>query len=88
MCLKNRLSGRYFGKLHGFHQAVHSADADMNAIITSKNMCDFVSTDPFVVVRIDAEDSLADLLVLNSSCSRSRMKVLVVGTAVHFQNPA
>lgn len=76
------------GQLHGFHQAVHSADTDMDAIITGKNMSDFVSADPLAVVRVDAEDEPPDLLVLDSSCSRSRMKMFVVGAAVYVQDTA
>ena len=88
MCLKSRLSGGHFWKLHGFHQAVHSADTDMNAIITGRNMRDPVSADPLVVVRIDVKDSPADLLILNGSCSRGAVKMPVVSTSVYIQYAA
>ena len=83
-----RFSGRHWWKLHGLHQAVHSADADADTIITLKNMCDLVGSDPLFVICIDLEDEPSDLLVFNGSCSRSGIEMLVVCAPVNFQDPA
>ena len=37
-------------------EAVHSSDADVNAIITLKNMGDFICSKPFVIVGIDVKN--------------------------------
>lgn len=41
------------GQLHAAHQAVHSSDTDVNAIVTLKDVLDFVSPQTFVITGID-----------------------------------
>ena len=40
-------------QLHGAHQAVHSADTDVNAIVTLEDIGYLISSDTFVAVGID-----------------------------------
>lgn len=47
-----------------FRQPVHSADADVYAIITQKGVSDFVSSEPFTVIRIDMGNQENGMLVL------------------------
>ena len=44
------LNGRHLRQLHGIHQPVHSSDADVYAIVTSEDICDFIGPDTLVVV--------------------------------------
>ena len=52
----NRFIRRHFWQLQLFHQAVHSSDTDVYAIITLKYICDFVSAEPLVVISIDMKN--------------------------------
>ena len=69
-----------------FHQTVHSADADVNAIVTLKDKCYFVSTETLVVIGIDLQDQSCNLLILFSSISWLSVKVLVIGASVNAKN--
>ena len=61
--LVKRLVSRHAWKLKSLHQSVHSSDADLNAIITLKDIGYFVSTQPFVVIGIDLKDDPGNLLI-------------------------
>ena len=52
----SRFIRRHFWQLQLFHQAVHSSDTDVYAIITLKNIGNFVSAKPFVVISIDMKN--------------------------------
>ena len=80
------LNGGHSRQLHGFYQAVHSADADFNAIITFQYIGNLVSTESFLVVSVDVEYVGFNDLVFQTSGCRSRMEVLVVCTAVYTQD--
>ena len=47
-----------------FHQPVHSADTDVNAIITQKDVGGFVSSEALPVIRMDMENQGSNMLVL------------------------
>lgn len=64
-----RLLGRHLWQLKRFHQAVHSSDADVNAIITPKNMGDFICSKPFVIVGIDVKNLGSNHLIFFGSVS-------------------
>lgn len=64
-----RLLGRHLWQLKRFHQAVHSSDADVNAIITLKNMGDFICSKPFVIVGIDVKNLGSNHLIFFGSVS-------------------
>lgn len=56
LLLMNRAAGFKggdFGQVHRTHQALHSANTNGNAIITTEDISDFVSPKTFIVVRID-----------------------------------
>lgn len=46
-------SGWHLGQLHAVHQAVHSSDTNVNAIVTLKDVLDFISSQTFVVIGVD-----------------------------------
>ena len=45
----------HFGELHAVYQAVHSADADVNAIITLENELHLIGTKAFIIISVDNE---------------------------------
>ena len=59
------------GELKVLHQSVHSADTDVNAIITPEDISDLIGTQTFVVIGIDAKDHLGDFLIFLSAIRRS-----------------
>ena len=77
----------HFRKFHTAHQAVHSPDADDYAIVTLKDMPDFVCARALVIIRIDMQDRTPEFLVLRSTGSRSCSEMLVISTPVETQNP-
>ena len=83
-----RLTGRHCWKIHGFHQAVHSAGADLYTIITGKNSCDFIRTNALLVIGVNLENGSSDFLIFQGPCRRCGMKMFVVGTTVYFKNTA
>lgn len=74
--------------MQGFHQAVHSADADFNAIVALENNGDFVRPEALVVLGVYEENDLFNTLILYAARSRFRVKVLVIGTAVYSEHTA
>jgi len=68
--------------MKSFHQAVHSADTDVNAIITLENESNFISTKSFPVISIELKNGPADALILFGAVSRFRTEMLVVGASV------
>ena len=84
----SRSVGRHLRKVQGLHQAVHSSDTDMDAIITLKNISDFVCAKPFSMLTMDAKDQRRKLLILRDTGRWSRMKVLIISTSIDAQHPA
>ena len=58
-----RLISGHLGKIHRPHQPVHSADTDVNAMITLQNVCDLVCTKTLVVVGKHLKNEPLQLLV-------------------------
>ena len=56
-------------QLKSFHQAIHSTDTDVNAIVTLKNIGDFISTKPFVIIGINLKNALSDFLIFFGAVS-------------------
>ena len=83
-----RFVRRHGGQLHGAHQAVHSTDADVNAIVTLKDVCNLISPDTFVAVSVDLQDCLLNALVFFDPGSRLGMEVLIVSASIHVQDAA
>ena len=82
------LAGGHRRKVHAFHQAVHSSDTDMDAIITSEDVSDFIGAKPLIIISIDMEDRRFDLLILNRSGSRFGVEMLVIRAPIHPQDSA
>ena len=59
----------YAWQFKSFHQAVNSTNADGNAIVTLKNISDFISTKPFVVISINLKKLLSDFLIFFGAVS-------------------
>ena len=81
MVVKGLLCG-HSREIKVFHQSVHSADTDVNAIITLKNVSDLVSTKPLIIIGINLKDHLTDLLIFPGAVSRIRTEMLVIGASV------
>lgn len=77
-----RLLGRHLWQLKWFHQVVHSFDADVNAIITLKNMGDFIWFKPFVIVGIDVKNLGSNDLIFSGS-DRWYWIAMIVGAVVN-----
>ena len=69
-----------------FHQAVHSTDTDVNAIITLKNVSDFISTKPFVIISEDLQNGFCDCLIFFGAISRFSAVMLVISASVDTKN--
>ena len=86
--IAERLFRGHSRKLKGSHQSVHSSDADADAIITLKDVSDFVSAKPFVVIGIDLKDYPGNILILLCTISRFRIVMFVIGAAVDTEDLA
>ena len=64
------------------HQPVHSADADAYAIITLKNIGDFISSETLVVIRMNMENQGGDMLIFPDTRSGFRKEMLVISASV------
>jgi len=52
-----RLARRHLREIHRSHQAVHSADADVDAMITIQNVSDLVSAEALIIIREYLKDN-------------------------------
>jgi hypothetical protein len=64
------------------HQPVHSPNTDVYAIVTLKDMLDFVSPQTLVIIRIDMEDCPFNMLVFRNTGSGLGMEMLIIGAPV------
>lgn len=80
--------GGHLWQMQGFHQAVHSSHTDVDAIVTFKNVSDFMGAETFIIIGINVQDQGSDLLVFPDSGSSFRGEVLIIGTPVDRKNPA
>ena len=71
-----------------FHQPVHSADTDVNAIITQKDVGGFVSSEALPVIRMDMENQGSNMLVLPDTGRGLWREMLVISASVDPKNPA
>lgn len=68
--ITERLIRGHTRQLKSFHQTVHSTDTDVNAIITLKNIGNFVSTKTFVVISVNLQNKPDYLLIFFGAVSR------------------
>ena len=80
------LRGRHSRQLHVFHQAVHSADTDVNAIITLQYVSNLIGAKSFVVVSVNVQYIGPDDLIFLITRGRAGKEVLIVGTSVYLQD--
>ena len=85
--LSRRLYRAHFRQIHGFHQAVHSAAADVYAIFPCKAFGDFLRTQPLVTFDVQRKDFLADPSVFNISAGIFAITELVVSAPIDLQDP-
>ncbi len=64
--------------MHRAHQAVHSFNADVDAIVTLEDMVDFIG----------AKDKAPEILVKRNTGSGRRIKMLVVSASIDKQDTA
>ena len=72
----------HFRKLHAVHQAVHSPDADVNAIITLEDELHLVSAETFVIISMNMENKAFDMLVFRHARGSPAAEMFVVGAPV------
>lgn len=85
--LFRRLHSAHFGQIHGFHQAVHSAAVDVNAIFPRKTCSHFLCTQSLVAFDVKRKDFCTERSVFHSSAGILAVAELVVGAPVDLQNP-
>lgn len=66
-----------------FHKAVHSSAAYVNAIVTLKQIVNFVHSKSLFVFGIDIEDVRFNQLIFIGSFRRFREKMFVIGAAIN-----
>ena len=81
-----RLFCRHTRELERSHQAVHSFDADIDAIITLQNIGDFICTKTFVIIGINLKNQSGDLLIFFGADSGFRMIMFIIRTSVDIQH--
>ena len=73
-------------KLQSFHQAVHSSDADDNAIVTLKYIGDFIDAKPFVITSVNLQNKSCDFLVFFGAISWLCGEVFTIRASVNTKN--
>ena len=76
----------HFRKLQSFHQAVHSSDADGNAIVTLKYIGDFIGAKPFVITSVNLQNKSCDFLVFFGAISWICGEVFIIRASVNTKN--
>lgn len=71
-----------------FHQSVHPSDADAYAIVTPENVGDFISAQPFVIIRMDMENQRSNMLVLPDAWGGFSREMFVISASVALENTA
>lgn len=80
--------GGHFRQVHAPHQPVHSPDTDGYAIITLKDVLDFVCSQAFVEIGVNMQKDALYTLVFTNAGSRLSSKMLVISAPVDTQNTA
>lgn len=83
-----RLNSTHFGKLHCFHQPVHSPVADVYAIITLKTNNNLMNTEPLIGLGINLKNIRTNGSVFKLSCRRNPIYELVISASVYSENAA
>lgn len=78
------LNGTHFGKIHWFHQSVHSADADVYAIITFKTSFHFIGTKMLIGFGIKFKNTGTNIFILLFTLAFFMVYVFVIGAAVNI----
>ncbi len=60
----------------------------MYAIVTLKDVGDFVGAKPFVIIGVDMQDQGGNVLILLGVWSWFGREVFIVRASIYFQNPA
>lgn len=71
-----------------FHQSVHPSDTDAYAIVTLEDVGDFISAQPFVVIRMDMENQRSNLLILPDAWGGFSREIFVISASVDPENAA
>lgn len=71
-----------------FHQSVHPSDTDAYAIVTLEDVGDFISAQPFVVIRMDMENQRSNLLILPDAWGGFSREMFVISASVDPENAA
>ena len=74
--------------MHRAHQAVHSSNADADAIVTLEDMVDFIGAKAFVIISINSKDKASKILIKRNTGSGRRIKMLVVSASIDIQDTA
>lgn len=77
---------RHFRKFHAVHQAVHSADTDVNAIITLKDELYLMDIKTFIIIRVDMKNKAFDALIFRYTWGSSVIKVFIISTSVDIKH--
>lgn len=80
------MSSRHFRQMHRAHQAVHSSDADADAIVALEDMMDFVGAKALVVISINIKDKASKILIKRNTGSRRGIKMFIVSASVDIQD--
>ena len=80
--LFRRLKCAHFRKIHRFHQTVHSAAADVNAIFSCKAFGYFLRTQSLVAFDVKCKNFCTKLSVFNGSARIFAVAELVVGAPI------
>ena len=81
------LYSAHFRQIHGFHQTVHSAAADVNAIFPRKTFGHFLRTQSLVAFDVKCKDFCSKRSVFNSSVRIFAVAELVISAPIDLQNP-
>ena len=71
-----------------FHQSVHPSDTDADAIVTPEDVGDFISAQPFVVIRMDMENQRSNQLILPDAWGGFGREMFVISASVDPENAA
>ena len=71
-----------------FHQSVHPSGTDAYAIVTSEDVGDFISAQPFAVICMDMENQRSNMLVLPDAWGGFGREMFVISASVDPENAA
>ena len=83
-----RLDSAHFRQVHIFHQSLHSADADIYAIITLKTNLNFISTKTLFRFCIKFKNTFTYMPVFFFTIAVLVIYVFVISASVNVENTA